>query len=296
MRPPPDRACAVRPACTCAGRIAPHNSAAAGDTIRHVPRERHGQEQPLRRIAAVWLTLALSSVGLLGGCGSGGGAGLTQARVLAFARQVNLRDADLPGAWSIGGRAEESVERERRLSAETAACSGVPTRGDVIGVNSPSLQYGDGFVTSTVIARVGGSQPPGTSTREALAQLRVIGSRRGIACYVRIENLGHLGLASDALGSDSRLTDLANPLSGVDGSVALRFRQDYTNVSFAPSPPNTPERRKTVHRQSYIDIVTFDAGPALIQIYAFRERHPFPAAAEHRALALLYARAKAHEL
>lgn len=239
----------------------------------------------------MWLALASTALGLLGGCGSGGrGAGLTQARVLAFAREVNLHEADLPGASRIG-RAEETVEHERRLSAELAACSGVPTRGNDIRVYSPSLHYGDGFVTSTVMARVGGSQTPGAATREALAQLRASGSARGIACYERIENLSRQGL-----GGEARLTDLANPLSGVDGSVALRFRQDYTSVRFVPSPANTRERRELVHRQSYIDIVTFDAGPALIQVVALRQRRPFPVAAERRALALLYARTRAHQI
>jgi hypothetical protein len=60
--------------------------------------------------------------------------------------------------------------------------------------------------------------------------------------------------------------------------------------------PNTRERRELVHRQSYIDIVTFDAGPALIQIVALRQRRPFRVAAERRALALLYARARAHQI
>ncbi|HXB16699.1 MAG TPA: hypothetical protein VNV44_13270 [Solirubrobacteraceae bacterium] len=206
-----------------------------------------------------------------------------QARALAYARAVNLRPGDVPGAIAgevqepgfVVGPGHEGPVREGPFDAWIERCDG----GVSIARSRLLAGYSSLHLTRGLQATQAGAPIEGVrsvvflfGTRAAARrELSVLSSARARACLERD------GDATGGAGSETGLevSRIRTP-SGVYG-VAW---------SATPRSYRPPARR-------YRDLLAFTAGRMLVVLHATAEPRPFQAGLEARLLGLLRSRAEA---
>jgi hypothetical protein len=235
----------------------------------------------VRRIVVISVVvLALLACGVVIALAASGGQGrpISKAQAVAFAKAVNLRVSDLPGAkrQELPSHERAQDEREAQKSwARTVRCARhelAVHRPVNVGVSEPFLGDGPRLVSSEV--RVMPSESVAASELEAFA------SKRGHVCFARADQV--------TVTSENEPPENPEPLKttflelggslGV-GAIGVQTLSSTTRSTLA----------------GYSDAVLFRVGPAVI-VFSAVGRRPFPAATERRLLSLLHSRAEAHKL
>jgi hypothetical protein len=242
------------------------------------------------------IVLALAvTCGLLTGCGGGAsrsltkgagavtkgaaptGTSLTKSQALAFAREVNLTAADVPG-FTVSAAREKKLPRERHAEREMLRCtgSGGPA-GGFPRASSKDFEFKHDVVDLSVSSEVGVA-PTAAVAGEELAAIR--GARiRG--CFSRY--LDELFVGEQFGGAAVKPVKIeagTPPAPGTTGSFGWRVTATLTlhrlNISF------------------YMDMLGFVYGPARVTLFSSGALVPFPAQIQQRLFSLLLARAHAY--
>ena len=233
----------------------------------------------VRRIVAISVVvLALFACGVVVALAASGGEStpLSKTQAVAFARAVNLRASDLPGAKTEEVPSYERAQNEREAQvswAKTIRCA----RHDLavrrpIDVGAPvSLLLAGRYVGDGV--RVMPSETVAASEVGAFA------SKRGHLCFARA--------AQVSVTSANEPPENPEPLKTTFLQLGRSLGVGAIGVQTVSSA--------TGSRALYSDAVLFRVGSAEIEFFAFGKQ-PFPAATERRLLSLLYRRAEAHKL
>lgn len=261
-----------------------------------------GKEKAVPRVIVSTSALLLTAAALLaGGCGgaakqasaksarnsaaasgTAGGAGVAPGRAaaLAYARAVNLRAGDIPGA---------SVTRPERLrpapgpsAREFAHCAGAPEPGRrVLALSSAKLRPGGGAAT-----QIGSSVEVMPSATLARRTFEAAASARGRSCLVKLlpEVFGRSSSGAPSI-SHLSIARLPVPISAVQ---SLSYRLSLTLSSKASGATRAVPL--------YLDVVEILHGPAEVGLTTLGIGRPPSAALERHALTLLAARAAAAKL
>jgi hypothetical protein len=253
------------------------------------------------RLARTLGVLSLTS-GLLLGCGNGhtlsgksaqakgvtlttsstgtaGGAKVTRAQALAFARAVNLKTADIPeGSIDHKNKAHSDPLEQQELSrCESAA----RWRTKLIEASSPRFTRGKELereeISSSVTVLGGGAR-----TAPELSRLESSHVRDCIA-RVLTKRFAEKSIGEAHWGRFA-LSRLPVQAPGADGTIGIRAS---TTLNFSFSEISVP---------IYVDVLGFSAGPVAVGLVAVSATQPVPAATEQRLLILLLERTNAHPL
>jgi hypothetical protein len=224
------------------------------------------------------------TIGVLSGCGTATGArpgrlATTPAQARAFARTVNLREADVLGWQSLAAGGELKVTP---TAVREAACAGRidPSRRVLYAYSNlygPQATPGRASLRSGVLVW----PTPSLASVDAAAGL----SPRGFACFVRSQAPATVHTSSGRVIYRGRatVTRFANPLVGVADAY------DW-HTTWTITLPRAP-----FFFHTYEDILGFVAGPAEVVLVAQSTRAPIPPATESQALEAMYARARRYK-
>jgi hypothetical protein len=237
-------------------------------------------------ISVVVLAVLVCGVVVALAASAGGSNPISKAQAVAFAKAVNLRAGDLPGAKNEELPSYERAQDERegqKSWAKTLGCA----RRDLavhrpinVGAPKPILVDGPWAVTEEVRVM--------SSESVAASELGAFASERGHVCFARADQIGPVTSANEPPENPEPLKTTFLQL-GQSLGVGAIGAQTVSNAPTLPgtrSPPVTP---------LYSDDVLFRVGSAEIEFGAIGKQ-PFPAATERRLLSLLYSRAEAHKL
>jgi hypothetical protein len=250
------------------------------------------------------ILLAVAAGGLLpSGCGGGNSssgsttAGSAAARIAApsaaarahaaaYAHAVNLRAGDVPGMIS---RVREHRAAAPPLGAAVARCAGGVSRPDqIIGIRSPrfrnrtpALRPGQS-AASTRLSTEALTSEVYVMRSEALARQDVAAaaSARARACIVSIRKRAEAG----GFEHHVQVSALHVPLAGA-GAYGVRI-----------SGVEAGEHGSSGGTRIYADTYGFALGRAEVVLRASGVGHPVKPSTVDRLLAVLYSRAKAHQL
>lgn len=234
-------------------------------------------------IAAGAALLALA----LGGCGEGPGPAeighaspgpITKQRVEEFARAVNLRADDLPGATSEASGPDRSASP--RTEAQLKRCA--PRVGSlkiVASADSPSFAYAEGGEAAFFNSSVQASQ----TGDELEALLREFAHPAGFACLARAIRTE---VEEEATGEAHYLgfsaSKLRKPLPLGVPAVGIRL--------------HIPFEADLVEHDAYVDYFLFSAGHAEVGLEALGMPKPVSQDVEARLISTLVERAEDHAL
>ena len=241
--------------------------------------------------------LLLAGAGLLAGCGksnltpSGGAAHSagsssadgkqpTRARALAFARAVNLTQADLPGFTATEQHASSSA-RERQLERQMLSCTGLSGGGKKIIVEQGSKDFR--YKRQIVDLSVSSEVSVAASAADAASMLKALHSAHIRSCFSGY--LTHVLQGEHVSGATSGGVTIQSgtpPAPGTSGSFGWRV-----TATFIVHGIKLP---------IYLDFLGFVDGPSEVTLLSSGLLRPFPAAAQQHLFTLLLARAKAHAL
>jgi hypothetical protein len=237
--------------------------------------------------------LPFAAAGILGaGCGSSQTATITstaaasgsisKAQATAYAHEVNLGAADVPGA--VVRLTERESAAPSRASVEFARCSGgVNPQRRVANIDSPSFT----LPTAGIPMRVKSSVEVLPTAALAADNYAAIRSARGRGCFVRqLTQILQKTTAGPARSVHATVTSLPNLLS--TGQESFGVRVTATSIRTVLG--------KRVRLLAYLDVFDVLAGAAEVNMSASARRHPPPTATERRLLSLLYSRAEGHKL
>jgi hypothetical protein len=243
----------------------------------------------LRMIARL---LPLAAAVVIVGCGGGHNAAashvttpssvISRAQAQAYAHEVNLAAADIPGATVL------SLERETGepppADVEVASCSGgVSPRARVANIDSARFRIGREPEAVRVKSSVG-AMP---TAALAAQNYRALASARGDACIKHIFPQALEGSSNGpARVGPATISRLPNLLAPGTESFGVRVSTTLTATV----------RGKQVSLPVFSDIFHLLAGPAEVGLSVSGIVHPPPRAAEQRLLTLLYTRAQTHKL
>jgi hypothetical protein len=242
------------------------------------------------RSASPGLAPALATVALLSACGGHSRSTprattpsprpretLTRPQALAFARAVNLTEADLPG-FIPRSRHEHHTAGEARLEREMLRCAGpVGAGAGIAEVKSPSFELRRDVLDLSVSSEVGIARSAALAARE----LAAIRSPRVRACFTRyLESLARSERVRGATPGRVNIQTGTPPAPGAAGSFGWRITETFT-VQHTGLP-------------LYVDILGFVVGSARVTLVSSGALRPFPAVIQQRLFSLLLARAQAH--
>jgi hypothetical protein len=239
----------------------------------------------LRRVVPLFVVVAIGAGGVTVAVARSVSPGsqsapTTKAEADAFARAVNLRASDLPGATAIRGAIfdREAVQYEALRCGRRGTAGEAPVGGGESWLNN----------TNEDVASIVEVAP---SPHLAETELAALGSRRGRTCLTRA-----LGRAlSFELHGESEWSHAVKvtfvPVAELIGNKALAIHviAKLPPIEEENPPPKPPVRYITV------DGAFFRVGPAEVAFFVLGNA-PLPQATEDRLLALLHSRAEAHRL
>jgi hypothetical protein len=254
--------------------------------------------RPVRRGAVFLLVLvALAAGSATVGLAESASAStsFTKAEAVAFARAVNLRASDLPGAevipHSFGGTIHVEGSEGAGSQGDPFSCGRNGKLNPPAGGGVSSLITHWGFVASLVLVA--------RSEARAAAEAVALESRQGRACLART-----LGEAESVEGN-KKVTSFAVkaafvPVANVlgPGAVAVHVLAELPPlIELEENLRRTPRRKPPKPKATFlhIDAAFFRVGPAEVAFLTLGTRQ-FPPATEGRLLALLHSRAEAHKL
>jgi hypothetical protein len=237
--------------------------------------------------------IPFAAAGLLaGGCGSShhatvtstaaAGTAISKAQATAYAQEVNLVVADIPGA-AVRSQEHESGEA-KRAGVEFARCAGgVSPQRRVANIDSARFRIGK----KTALVQVKSSievMPTAALTAQNYSALR---SARGRACIAHL--LPHVleGASTSRVRFGPTTTSLLPNLLAT-GKESFGVRLTTTLIAIV--------RGKQVRLPVYRDVFDLLAGPAEVNMSATGFGNQPPKATERRLLSLLYTRAETHKL
>jgi hypothetical protein len=236
----------------------------------------------LRRAVLLLVVVALAAGGVTVALARSVSAStpVTEAEADAFARAVNLRASDLPGATAIRG----AIFDREAVQYKALRCGRRGTVGDAhVGGGESWLKDIQGDVASIVDVA--------PSSHVAETELAALGSRRGRTCLARA--LGRaLGFELHGEPEWSRAVKVTFvPVAELVGDKALAIHV------LAKLPPIEEENPSPKPKARYITVdgAFFRVGPAEVAFFALGTTQ-LPPATEVRLLALLHSRAEAHRL
>lgn len=244
-----------------------------------------------RRAIVAAIPFAAAAV-LAGGCGSShnasvtstsaAGTAISKAQAIAYAQEVNLVAADIPGA-TVRSQEHESGEA-RTAGVEFARCAGgVSPRLRVANIDSARFRIGK----KTRSTQVKSSVEVMPTAALAAQNYSALGSARGRACLAHL--LAHvLDGASTGRARFGPATTSLLPNLLATGKESFGLRVTTTVIAIV--------RGKQVSLPVYRDVFDLLAGPAEVNMSATGIAHPPPKATERRLLSLLYTRAETHKL
>jgi hypothetical protein len=238
-------------------------------------------------------SLPFAAAAILGaGCGStqtatvssttAASGSISKAQATAYAREVNLGAADVPGA--VVRATEREGAAPSQASVELARCSGgVDPQMRVANVKSPSFR----LRTAGISMRVKSSVEVMPTAALAAQNYAAIRSARGHACLARqLTQILQKTATGPASFEHATVTSLPNLLS--TGQESFGVRVTMTLIATV--------RGKQIRLPLYLDLFDVLAGPAEVNMSAGASPHPAPTATERRLLSLLYSRAETHKL
>jgi hypothetical protein len=250
----------------------------------------------MRPHAGIWLT-CLATAALVAGCGSSGPREpVARAQAVAYADEVNLRGADVPGWKESDFTSGESTPDAESFTA-TKCYGGASPHRWITWQHSAHYEEGDASLYSEVLVM----PTAALASRDAAAGL----SARGFACYKKEQSPETVDVGGGSTEvrraylirrGPPTVTRLPSPLPGVPDS--FEWRTSWTEV--IPAPPTPPD----VHLphlppdtlRIYQDTLGFVAGPAEITLYAKDLERPVPERLELQAVTAIYHRAETHKL
>jgi hypothetical protein len=221
-------------------------------------------------------------------CGGGGTKPVAKTQAIAFARAVNLRDADVPTMVTI------VAGFETKNGPPFSGCTtNVAAADRVAAVESPWFRRSKSRSRNRFAVPV----PPVEGVHSVVYVLsepgvasRNVASGRGAGtreCVTRESVLDAAEASSDhePRKASIRGSAIPFPLTGISG-YGIRVQGTFAAAEFdlKKRPPY------------YEDTFGFAVGLAEIVLHAVGVGRPFPAAEERHLLSLLYDRAKAHEI
>ncbi len=249
------------------------------------------------RSAATSLALA-AIIALVAGCGSSGstssapGVRVTRAQAVAYAREVNLRGADVPG-WDESGFTSGEATPDAESFTATECDGGVSPRGWIALVHSAHYHEGTAGMDSAILVM----PTAALASRDAAAGL----SPRGFACYKKSQSPETVNVGGGSTEvrrayliqrGRPTVTRLPSPLPGVPDS--FKWRTSWTELLGPPGVRRFGIAPSVL--RIYEDTLGFVAGPAEITLYALGFERPVPGRTELHVLTAIYRRAEAHKL
>jgi hypothetical protein len=239
------------------------------------------------------VALPFAAAGILGaGCGSGhnttpttsAGArpAISKSRAQAYAHEVNLAAADIPGATVLS--LEHETGEPPAADVELARCTGgVSPRLRVANIASAKFRIG----RKAEAVRVKSSVEVMPTAALAAQNYGALASARGRAC---IEHVLPQTLEGSSTGparvGPATISRLPNLLAPGTESFGVRVSTTFTGIV----------RGRQIRLRVYLDVFDLLAGPAEVGLSLGGIVHPPPRAAEQRLLSLLYTRAETHKL
>ena len=221
------------------------------------------------------------SEGKAGG-GKAGGGSSSRDGALAFARAVNLTQADVPG-FSPKQKEESSSPREKKLEKDVQRCvgvSGVLTKAEkssVIEQSSKNFELKHEIVDLSVSSSVS-VQPSAEEARRALEAIR---NARVRSCFSHYLQLLFSSLTvKGATPGPVTIQSGDPPAPGTAGGFGWRI-----TASFIVHGIKVPV---------YLDFLGFVDGPAEVTLLSSGLIRPFPATIQQHLFTTLLSRAKAH--
>jgi hypothetical protein len=215
------------------------------------------------------------------GAGSAGsGKSPTRARALAFARAVNLTQADVPGFTATERHASSSA-KERRLERQMLDCTGLSGSGSnsVLEQSSKDFRLKRQIVELSVSSEVSVA----ASAAEAARGLKALRSAHLRSCFssylTQVLKGEHVAGATPGRVTIQSGTP---PAPGTSGSFGWRVTATFIV--------------HTIKLPIYLDFLGFVDGPSEVTLLSSGLLQPFPAQAQQHLYTLLLARAKAHAL
>lgn len=200
---------------------------------------------------------------------------LTSARAEAFARQVTLHRADLPGA-TVAPKSNTSTAQER----EAARCGGRQTVA-LGGGSSPNFHRGAGLNRESISSSVQVLHDPAAVTGD----LAYASSHAGLACYAKVlgkslrdEQDTHVRLRGVRVG---RIGVTLGPSERASG---IRVTADVSILGTG------------VGVRLFVDALSLPYGPAELDVYSTSFVQPAPERTERELLELLRERARQQRL
>jgi hypothetical protein len=203
---------------------------------------------------------------------------LSPAQAVAFARAVNLKPGDVPGA-SIAPKEARSHSRENR---EERACGGVTRQPHRLAeASSPKLKRGQELESEEIVSSV----TVFDSEREMAHQISTLSTRSLRECLARVltRNLSAKNFGRARFG---RVTVSKLPVQVAEASATVGIRVQLT--------VEVPAREVSV--PVYVDLLGFGERRAGVAIAAVSATQPVPGATEHELLMLLQSRAQSQPL
>jgi hypothetical protein len=245
-------------------------------------------------LRAVARAIPFAAAGILGaGCGSSHHATVTnttaastaisRAQATAYAHQVNLVAADIPGA-TVRSQERESGEA-RPAGVEFAKCvGGISPRLRVANIDSARFRIGKAADSSQLKSSVEVMPTAALAAHNYTA----LSSSRGRACIAHLlpSIVARSSTARARFGPAATVSVLPNVLAAGKESFGVRVS---TTV-------NAIVRGKPVRLRIYLDVFNLLAGPAEVNMSATGISDPPPKATERRLLSLLYNRAETNKL
>jgi hypothetical protein len=221
--------------------------------------------------------------------GSTAGAQVTKAQAVAYAHEVNLIAADVPGAIV---RSEE-VQRGAASSASVrfARCAGAvnPNRR-LTNIKSATFKVGKGLEAIRLKSSVEVMPSAALAARDYAAAR----DARGRACLARLLPKTLQGPAT--LGALATTRARFGPATASFPPNLSPAGQESFAIRVATTLITQSIRYREIRLPVYLDFFAILAGPAEINLSAVSISHPPPTAIERRLLSVLYSRAQAHKL
>jgi hypothetical protein len=205
----------------------------------------------------------------------------TRARALAFARAVNLTQADLPG-FTATEKHDSSSAKERRLEHQMLSCTGLSGSGgsqSILEQSSKDFRLKRQIIDLSVSSEVSVA----ASAADAARGLKALRSAHIRGCFS--EYLTHVLQGEHVNGATpGRVTIQSGtpPAPGTSGSFGWRVTATFIVHS--------------IKLPIYLDFLGFVDGPSEVTLLSSGLLQPFPAQAQQHLYTLLLARAKAHAL
>jgi hypothetical protein len=207
-----------------------------------------------------------------------------KARAIAYAHQVNLIAADVPGSRVISQ--EREAKAPSAAAQEFARCAGAasPER-QVADIQSATFVLGRPIEAT----RVRSSIEVFPTASLAAHNYAAIRSARGRACLARL-------LPQAVQSTPTRRARLLGPTTVSFLPSLLPPGQKSFGVRLQTTVIATSSLGKQIRLAVFLDAFDLHSGPVEITLQATSTAHPVPAATERRLLSVLYGRAEANNL